>query len=88
MKTMQIGGKLRRLRQERRLTQTDMARELGIFNGLAVAIIVTSFYYYFIGKIEKLVTDINDELTAFADEYGLSPESEEELMTTALLPKL
>jgi transcriptional regulator with XRE-family HTH domain len=30
MKTMQIGGKLRRLRQERRLTQTDMARELGI----------------------------------------------------------
>ena len=30
MKTMQIGGKLRRLRQERRLTQTEMARELGI----------------------------------------------------------
>ena len=30
MKTMQIGGKLRRLRQERRLTQTQMAQELGI----------------------------------------------------------
>ncbi len=30
MKTMQIGGKLRRLRQERRLTQSQMAAELGI----------------------------------------------------------
>ena len=58
------------------------------FGGLAVAILVTTFYYYFIGKIEKLVTEINDELTAFADQYGLSPESQEELMTTALLPKL
>ena len=30
MKAMQIGGKLRRLRQERRLTQAQMATELGI----------------------------------------------------------
>ena len=30
MKTMQIGGKLRRLRQERRLSQSQMAAELGI----------------------------------------------------------
>jgi hypothetical protein len=30
MKAMRIGGRLRRLRQERRLTQADMARELGI----------------------------------------------------------
>lgn len=30
MATMQIGGKLRRLRQERRLTQAQMAAELGI----------------------------------------------------------
>lgn len=30
MKAMRIGGKLRRLRQEKRLTQTQMARELGI----------------------------------------------------------
>src|SRR3954465_14906166 len=29
-KAMRIGGKLRRLRQERRLTQAEMARELGI----------------------------------------------------------
>jgi predicted transcriptional regulator/transcriptional regulator with XRE-family HTH domain len=30
MKAMRIGGRLRRLRQERRLTQAQMARELGI----------------------------------------------------------
>ncbi len=30
MKAMRIGGRLRRLRQERRLTQAEMARELGI----------------------------------------------------------
>ncbi len=30
MKAMRIGGKLRRLRQERRLTQAQMARDLGI----------------------------------------------------------
>ena len=40
------------------------------FAGLAVAILVTAFYYYFVGRIEKLVTQINDELTAFADEHG------------------
>ncbi len=38
------------------------------FGGLAVAILVTLFYYYFIGRVEKLVTEINDELTSFADE--------------------
>jgi biopolymer transport protein ExbB/TolQ len=40
------------------------------FAGLAVAILVTAFYYYFVGRIEKLVTEINDELTAFADGHG------------------
>lgn len=30
MKAMRVGGRLRRLRQERRLTQAEMARELGI----------------------------------------------------------
>ena len=30
MKAMRIGGRLRRLRQERHLTQAQMARELGI----------------------------------------------------------
>jgi biopolymer transport protein ExbB len=58
------------------------------FGGLAVAIVVTVFYYYFIGRIEKLVTQINDELTQLADEYGLMPESRDELSTTSALPKL
>ena len=46
------------------------------FGGLAVAILVTMFYYYFLGRIEKLVTEVNDELAVFADEYGLNPESD------------
>lgn len=58
------------------------------FGGLAVAILVTLFYYYFIGRIEKLVTEINDELTLFSDEYGLLPESAEELSTTTRMPLL
>jgi biopolymer transport protein ExbB len=36
------------------------------FAGLAVAIIVTVFYYYFIGRIERLVTDLSDA----ANEFG------------------
>lgn len=58
------------------------------FGGLAVAILVTSFYYYFIGRIESLITQINDELTSFAEEYGLAPETEDELATTGSLPRL
>ena len=56
------------------------------FGGLAVAILVTMFYYYFLGRIEKLVTEVNDELAVFADEYGLNPESDEDL--TAAFPRL
>lgn len=58
------------------------------FGGLAVAILVTIFYYYFVGRVEKLVGEINDELTRFSDEYGLNAESSEELGTTAVLPGL
>ena len=56
------------------------------FGGLAVAILVTTFYYYFVGRIEKLVTEINDELTAFADEYGFNAEADDNL--TAAFPRL
>jgi biopolymer transport protein ExbB len=56
------------------------------FGGLAVAILVTVFYYFFVGRIEKLIGDINDELTRFSDEYGLNAESALELgVTSALL---
>ena len=39
------------------------------FGGLAVAIVTTIFYYYFVGRIERLVSDMNDELDAFAEHY-------------------
>ena len=39
------------------------------FAGLAVAIPITVFYFYFAGKIERLVADMNDVATDFADEY-------------------
>jgi biopolymer transport protein ExbB len=58
------------------------------FGGLAVAIVVTLFYYYFVGRIEKLVTEINDELTQLADEYGLVSASRDEVSTTTRMPKL
>lgn len=58
------------------------------FGGLAVAILVTAFYYYFVGRVEKLVTEINDELTAFADEYGMIPDSDEDLVAAVMMPRL
>lgn len=58
------------------------------FGGLAVALLVTAFYYFFIGRIEKLITEINDQLTDFSEEYGLAPETDDELSTTAALPRL
>ncbi len=39
------------------------------FGGLAVAIFVTIFYYYFVGKIERLVSDLNDLVNDFAATY-------------------
>ncbi len=57
------------------------------FGGLFVAIICTAGYYYFAGRIEKLIGDINDELTSFSEEYGLNAESERELTAGAdLMP--
>jgi biopolymer transport protein ExbB len=41
------------------------------FAGLAVAIAVTPFYYYFVGRIERLVADLNETLTRFGDDYAL-----------------
>jgi biopolymer transport protein ExbB len=40
------------------------------FAGLAVAIVVTSFYYFLAGRIERLIAEMNDVLTQFADTYG------------------
>lgn len=39
------------------------------FAGLAVAIVTTTFYYFFVGRIERLVSDMNDELDTVAEQY-------------------
>src|SRR5206468_1427325 len=39
------------------------------FGGLAVAIVCTAFYYLFLGRIERLVADMNDAFAEFGDRY-------------------
>src|SRR5436305_8194992 len=55
------------------------------FAGLAIAIVVTLFYYLFIGKIEKLLSEMNDLLVSFSDEYGFNAGSGAELKATSSL---
>ena len=43
------------------------------FAGLAVAIVVTIFYYFFAGRIERIVGEMNETLGQFADVYGYAP---------------
>lgn len=57
------------------------------FAGLAVAVVVTLFYYYFMGRIERLVGEMNDTVSQFADDYGINQaekrsEEERELSTS------
>lgn len=47
------------------------------FGGLAVAIIVTAFYYFLLGRIERRTVEINAELEQFADHYGLHEADDE-----------
>jgi biopolymer transport protein ExbB len=44
------------------------------FAGLAVAIVVTVFYYFFVGRIERLLVDMNETVNRFADDYGINAE--------------
>lgn len=53
------------------------------FAGLAVAIVVTSAYYFFAGRIERLIADMNDEMSRFADEYGYEAAHVAKLTTSA-----
>jgi biopolymer transport protein ExbB len=55
------------------------------FGGLAVAIVVTIFYYFFIGRIERLISELNDALAEFSDDYGFNAESDAELSVTRTL---
>jgi biopolymer transport protein ExbB len=43
------------------------------FGGLAVAIVCTGFYYFFLGRIERLVGDMNDALADFGDRIASAP---------------
>jgi len=43
------------------------------FGGLAVAIVCTAFYYYFLGRIERLVGDMNEAFMEFGERYVTPP---------------
>src|SRR5690242_17031837 len=55
------------------------------FAGLAIAIVVTIFYYWFIGKIEKLVSEMNDAVNEFGRDLGFDVNPDEEVAATATL---
>jgi len=43
------------------------------FGGLAVAIVCTFAYYYFLGRIERLVGDMNEALGEIGDRISSAP---------------
>ena len=43
------------------------------FGGLAVAIVCTAFYYWFLARVEKLVSEMNDALGDFSDRIAAAP---------------
>lgn len=53
------------------------------FAGLAIAIVVTIFYYYFAGHIEKLVLALNDAVNDFGREAGFDASPSREAAATA-----
>jgi biopolymer transport protein ExbB len=53
------------------------------FAGLAVAIVVTIFYYYFAGHIEKLVLALNEAVNDFGREAGFDASPSREAAATA-----
>jgi biopolymer transport protein ExbB len=55
------------------------------FGGLAIAIVVTLFYYLFIGKIEKLVSEMNDAVNEFGRDIGFDASPDAEAAATATL---
>jgi biopolymer transport protein ExbB len=53
------------------------------FAGLAIAIVVTIFYYYFAGHIEKLVLALNEAVNGFGREAGFDASPSREAAATA-----
>ena len=65
MKAMRIGGRLRRLRQEKRLTQAQMARELGLSSSY-LALLESNQRPVTVRVLLKLVEKFHVDLTDFA----------------------
>lgn len=55
------------------------------FAGLAIAIVVTVFYYYFQGRIEKLVSEMNDAVNEFGRDAGFDRTAADEIAATGVL---
>jgi biopolymer transport protein ExbB len=55
------------------------------FAGLAIAIVVTIFYYYFQGRIEKLVSEMNDAVNEFGRDVGFDGSAADEVAATDVL---
>jgi biopolymer transport protein ExbB len=55
------------------------------FAGLAIAIVVTIFYYYFVGRIEKLVSEMNDAVNEFGRDAGFDADPTSEIAATSAL---
>jgi biopolymer transport protein ExbB len=63
--------------QAERLSKGIYEAMVNTFAGLAVAIVATFFYYFFIGRVERLIGDLNDTLGAFAEQYTEALPQEE-----------
>jgi biopolymer transport protein ExbB len=55
------------------------------FAGLAIAIVVTIFYYYFQGRIEKLVSEMNDAINEFGRFVGFDGSAADEVAANEAL---
>lgn len=55
------------------------------FAGLAIAIVVTLFYYLFQGRIERLVSEMNDAVNEFGRDAGFDGSAADEVAATDLV---
>lgn len=56
------------------------------FAGLAIAIVVTVFYYYFAGRIDRLVSDLNDAANEFGRDMGFDSSPADEAVPLPAIP--
>jgi biopolymer transport protein ExbB len=59
----------------RKLSTGIFEAMVNTFGGLAVAIVVTIFYYFFVGRIERLISELNDALAQFSDDFGFNTDT-------------